>query len=34
MKDVLGWDCEEGCTCVEDGHIHYNQVPTLPYLGN
>ena len=30
MKDVLGWDCEDGCTCVKDGHIHYNQIPMKP----
>ena len=23
MKDILLWECEEGCTCVEDGHVHY-----------
>jgi len=24
MKDQLGWDCYEGCDCVEQGHVHYN----------
>ena len=27
MKDVLGWDCYEGCDCKEKNHIHYNQLP-------
>ena len=26
MKDQLGWDCYEGCDCVEQGHIHHNSV--------
>jgi hypothetical protein len=24
MKDILGWECSEGCDCVEKGHIHFN----------
>ena len=26
MKDILGWDCFDGCTCEQDGNIHHNQV--------
>ncbi len=26
MKDVLGWECYEGCDCKEKNHIHYNQM--------
>jgi len=26
MKDQLGWDCYEGCDCVEQGHIHHNGI--------
>jgi hypothetical protein len=23
MKDILLWECHEGCDCVENNHIHY-----------
>ena len=26
MRDLLGWDCEEGCDCVEKGHVHISNV--------
>ena len=22
MRDVLGWKCHEGCTCLENNHVH------------
>ena len=24
MKDILGWSCVEGCTCIQEGHVHYD----------
>lgn len=24
MKDILGWSCEEGCNCQEEGHMHHD----------
>lgn len=23
MKDILTWDCYDGCDCQEQGHVHY-----------
>ena len=29
MKDILTWECYEGCDCKEQGHIHItsNDIP-------
>jgi hypothetical protein len=29
-RDVLGWECFEGCDCKEKNHVHYNNMPPRP----
>jgi len=26
MRDILGWDCYDGCDCKEKGNIHHNEI--------